>query len=206
MNNAALQQRNPIQQASFSGPSRRIFPGWLSTTLGRTPLALSLIVLVLGLVGVALNMVGFQYVSTRGHSMEPTMSSGSLLLTRQTAPKDIHVGDVIAFQGTIEGVPNIVHRVVSLQDDGQTRVAVTQGDNNPVPDPGLLTLDKSVDRVVLILPHVGWWVTPALGWYLLAFGALLGVRVVFRWGSCWIAGRRANATSSVMLMDGVSAG
>ena len=151
-------------------------------------------------------MVGFQYVSTRGHSMEPTMSSGSLLLTRQTAPKDIHVGDVIAFQGTIEGVPNIVHRVVSMQDDGQSRVAVTQGDNNPVPDPGLLTLGKSVDRVVLILPYVGWWVTPALGWYLLAFGALLGVRVVFRWMSCRIAGHHANAASSVMLIDGVPAG
>jgi len=202
MNNAALQQRTPV----LPGPSRWILPGWLSTTLGHTPLALSLIVLVLGLVGVALNMVGFQYVSTRGHSMEPTMSSGSLLLTRQTAPKDIHVGDVIAFQGTIEGVPNIVHRVVSLQDDGQSRVAVTQGDNNPVPDPGLLTLDKSVDRVFLILPHVGWWVTPALGWYLLAFGALLGVRVVFSLRSCRIAGRRANAASSVMLMDGVPAG
>jgi len=178
----------------------------LSTALGRTPLALSLIVLVLGLVGVALNMVGFQYVSTRGHSMEPTMSSGSLLLTRQTAAKDIHAGDVIAFQGTIEGVPNIVHRVVSLQDDGQSRVAVTQGDNNPVPDPGLLTLGKSVDRVVLILPQVGWVVTPALGWYLLTFGALLGARAVFRWRSCRIAKRRANAESSVMLMDGVSAG
>lgn len=113
--------------------------------------------------------------------MEPTFSAGSWLLARRTAPQDVRVGDIIAFPGTPQEVPNIVHRVVVVQSDGERIVAATMGDNNPVPDPQLLTLERPVPRVVLIVPRLGWWMTPTVGWYVLAVGVLLGVRLSFRW-------------------------
>ena len=124
--------------------------------------------------------MGYKYITTRGNSMEPTLSSGSLLVAKSTSPQEIQAGDIIAFPGTWEGAPNIVHRVVVLQDDGNNILAVTKGDNNQVIDPGILTLDGAMPRVVLEVPHLGWWLTPTLGWYAMAAGGLLALRSILR--------------------------
>ena len=112
--------------------------------------------------------------------MEPTLSAGSLLVAKWTTPQEIQAGDIVVFPGTWEGAPNIVHRVVALQDDGENILAVTKGDNNPVVDPGILTLDGAMPRVVLEVPYFGWWLTPTLGWYAMAAGGLLALRSVLR--------------------------
>jgi len=146
------------------------------------------------------------FCSTRGDSMQPTISSGSLLLARGTAPEDIQAGDIVAFPPESEGIPSIVHRVVALIDDGERRFALTMGDNNPVPDPEPLTLDKPIPRVVLILPYLGWWATPALGWHLLAISALLGLRLTLRWRAQRKARASTNTLSPVEPTDGVAGG
>ena len=149
----------------------------------RLSLALAWALLILGLGLLGLRLAGYQYIYTRGDSMEPTFSAGSLLLTRPAAPEDIQAGDIIAFPGASEGIPNVVHRVLALQTEGQRIVALTMGDNNPVPDLAPLTLDRPVARVVLMIPYAGWWMTPALGWHLLGVGALLGLRTTLSWGA-----------------------
>ncbi len=147
----------------------------------RVPLALAWALLILGLGLLGLRLAGYQYIYTRGDSMEPTVSAGSLLLARTAAPEDIRAGDIIAFPGTSKGTPSVLHRVVALVDDGNRMIAFTQGDNNPVLDPDPLTLDRPFQRVVLIVPYLGWWVTPALVWHLLGISALLWVRIALRW-------------------------
>ncbi|MFQ5934464.1 MAG: hypothetical protein ACE5KI_07460, partial [Dehalococcoidia bacterium] len=80
-----------------------------------------------------------------------------------------------------EGGPGVVHRVVALLKDGERIVAFTMGDNNPIADFEPLTLDRPVERVVLIAPYLGWWMTPTTGWLLLGISALLGLRAALRW-------------------------
>lgn len=151
------------------------------TVARRVFLALAWALLLFSVGLLALRLAGFQQISTRGDSMEPTFSAGSLLLARLTAPQDIRVGDIITFPGPSEAIPNIIHRVAVLKHDGQRIAAITMGDNNPVPDPEPLTLNRPLARVVLMIPYIGWLFTPVLGWHLLAVGILLGVRGYSSW-------------------------
>ena len=141
----------------------------------RLALALAGGVLLIGIALMGLRVVGFEFISIRGESMEPTFSPGSLLLARTASPEEISPGDIISFKGTSPAEPSVVHRVVSIESAGHILSARTMGDNNPVPDPGALILDHPMSRVVWIVPHLGWAITPVAGWLLLAVSASLTV-------------------------------
>ncbi|MCH8186538.1 MAG: signal peptidase I [Chloroflexi bacterium] len=138
--------------------------------------AVALLLLGFGLMG--LRLAGFQFISIRGHSMEPTFSPGALLIARAAPPETVQAGDIIAFSG-MAGEPNIVHRVVALRT-GSTPVATTMGDNNPVIDPYPVVLRGPVPRIIGSVPQVGWWFTPDVGRRLLAVSALLAALVAVR--------------------------
>ncbi len=66
-------------------------------------------------------------------SMLPTLDDGAYGL--QVVPENsssIHVGDVISF---VQGEEIIIHRVQETGADQEGWFAITQGDNNPQPDP-----------------------------------------------------------------------
>ena len=138
--------------------------------------AVALLILGFGLVG--LRLAGFQFISVRGHSMEPTFSPGALLIARSAAPATVQSGDIIGFSG-MAGEPNIVHRVVALRR-GRTPVATTMGDNNPVIDPYPVVLSGAVPRILWSVPQVGWWFTPTVGRNLLVVSSLLAALVAVR--------------------------
>ncbi len=138
--------------------------------------AVALLLLGFGLLG--LRLAGFQFISVRGHSMEPTFSPGALLIARSAPPSTVQPGDIIAFSG-MAGEPNIVHRVVALQM-GSTPVATTMGDNNPVSDPYPVVLRGAVPRILWSVPQVGWWFTPSVGRYLLVVSSLLAALAAVR--------------------------
>ena len=204
MNDVALHQTPQVKIAAGHKAVRSGVP-WHKITR-RVTLALACAFLLFSISFNGLFLAGYRLVSTRGDSMEPTISSGSLLLARKTAPEDIQAGDIIAFPGESEGIPSIVHRVVVLQNDGKGIVALTRGDNNPVPDLEPLTLDKTFPRVVLILPYLGWWATPALGWHLLAISALLGLRLTLRWRAQRKLVASTKGLAALVPMDGVGGG
>lgn len=68
-----------------------------------------------------------RYVIIDGHSMEPTLNSGDLVLTRTSS--DYEVGDVISFEAPIG---HVMHRIVGGDPE---QGFVSQGDNNQVTDP-----------------------------------------------------------------------
>ena len=149
---------------------------------GWIPVGLALTLLLFGVIATTMRLAGFQYISTRGQSMEPTISPGSLLIARKTAPDEIRTGDIVGFSASFGGGVSIVHRVVMLETGGEHPVAMTMGDNNPVPDPEQLVLDRPVARVVWMAPHLGWIVNPNLGWVLLVVGAVAGLRALLSSG------------------------
>jgi signal peptidase len=204
MNGTAIGEMEPA-----SPPVPEVQERWQSVfgkVASRFSLVMAWTIALLGVGLLSLSMVGFQYISARGDSMEPALYSGSLLVTRQTSPEDVRAGDIVVFPEVSEGNRNIVHRVVALQDDGQRIVAITKGDNNPVPDPEALMLDGPVSRLVLTIPYVGWWFTPFLGWYLLGVGTLLGLKATLSWSAQRKTNRSTKVMPPVRLMDGVADG
>ena len=154
--------------------------------------AVALLLLGFGLIG--LWLTGFQFIAFRGHSMEPTFSPGALLIARSTPPDLVQVGDVIVFSAGVRGQPDIVHRVVTLHENRP--VATTMGDNNLMPDPDTVLLSGPVPRIVWSTPIVGWWITPAVGMYLLMVSSVMTALVVLRHAGRLFAERRPSSAIS----------
>ncbi len=85
--------------------------------------ACAALLLNLGLVG--MHVTGYRLFPTRGDSMEPASSAGSLLIARLAAPEDIRVGDFIVFPKASQAFPFTAHRVDVVVRDGERAVAVT---------------------------------------------------------------------------------
>ena len=134
-------------------------------------------VLLLDLGLLDMHVTGYRLFPTRGDSMEPASSAGSLLIARLTAPEDIRVSDFIVFPESSQSLPFTAHRVAVVAKDGERPVAVTKGDNNPVVDPELVILDRPVARVVLAIRRGGWFVTSETAWRLWVIVALLGLTI-----------------------------
>lgn len=78
------------------------------------------------------------FLVVQGTSMEPTLHAGDLLLSKNVAPTDIKVGDIIAFdipsdiQQRLKMPSKATHRVIGIEGQDGQMVFVTQGDNSDV--------------------------------------------------------------------------
>lgn len=94
------------------------------------------------------------YVFVSGTSMEPTLSTGDLVITRRAG--EYAVGDIVAFHlpaesGAIPGGPLVIHRIVGgTALDGY----VMRGDNRMGDDPWQPTPDDIAGSAWLVLPGV----------------------------------------------------
>ena len=172
----------------------------ISATLRRLilPAVWGLPLLVLGVL--CLQLAGYRFVHAEGHSMEPASSAGSLLIARQTPAERIRRGDFIVFAEPYGGGGLTAHRVQALYKSGSRTMAITKGDANGVADPFPIALDSPVSRVVLGIPHLGWWVDHGLRWLELAGVAGLVVALatgqrahIARFGAILTRGARAGA-------------
>ncbi len=110
---------------------------------------------VLGIASTVLTVVatvaGFRPLMVRSGSMEPTISTGSLLLVRTIPARQARVGDVVAAvrpDGT-----RVTHRVVSTKPLGTATQLVLKGDANSDPDPAPVAA-REVGRLVTTVPVV----------------------------------------------------
>lgn len=85
-----------------------------------------------------------QYVIIDGSSMEPTLSTGDLVLVRRQ--DEYQVGDVISFRTPIGPV---MHRIV---DGNAADGYIPRGDNNDVTDPWRPTHSDIVGKAWITLP------------------------------------------------------
>ena len=110
---------------------------------------------LLAVSGIVLLVCGFGLYDLRPYvvlsgSMEPDYPTGSVILTN-TTPDEIGTQDVITYR---TGGQQITHRVVRMNEEGY----VTKGDNNPTEDPGTVSPDQVVGKVISCIPYVGYLV------------------------------------------------
>lgn len=120
-------------------------------------LALALVALLLlgmGYLGLMLVLgTTTPFVLVRGHSMEPTLRGGDLLIGKSISPAQIKEGDIIAFKVPPEesrGLklpPTMAHRVLDIEGRDGNLVFVTKGDNSDV-DP--FKVPSSAVRAVVV--------------------------------------------------------
>ena len=104
--------------------------------------------------------MGWDIYTVRGASMEPTISPGSLALTRALPTEDLGTGEIIVFPAPwaqVDGEPKlIIHRLVQLVPTGEGLQGFTEGDGNGgVLDPAPILLGVQVPVVMTTVPLLG---------------------------------------------------
>lgn len=97
---------------------------------------------------------GFSVFVLKGHSMEPTITPGSLVIVREIAAERLAVGDVAVFQvGWVETDIVAAHRVTDLVSEEQGILAYTMGDGNKVADPEPVVLATTATQAIFSIAN-----------------------------------------------------
>ena len=97
---------------------------------------------------------GYRPVYVLTGSMEPTMKTNSIMITKEVESIDeLSVGDIITYHVKTDKdkTLRITHRIQMINEDG---TIITKGDNNPREDATPLTMDNVEAKVVLIMNWV----------------------------------------------------
>lgn len=114
---------------------------------------------------IATKLFGFQLLTVKSDSMAPVIARGDLIVVKPVPITAVDVGDIVLFRSGGDEVPT-VHRVVGINEvvlevrdpAGVTRETVTdyrlvtQGDRNPLPDPGEVDADALLGTVWFTIP------------------------------------------------------
>ena len=90
-----------------------------------------------------------------GPSMRNTLMEGDLVFIAHVEPEDLRVGDIIVFHPPNNPEGLVIHRIYSIEKNGETYIFRTKGDNNLNPDPWKITGDLIEGRLVWTIPRLG---------------------------------------------------
>jgi signal peptidase len=159
-------------------------------------LALLALAAVLG-AAVLSRLVGYRTLVVQGGSMGHSIPTGSLVYARWIADEDVKLGDVILVQEESASGPARpkLHRVVSLETDGEQILVQTKGDMNETVDPKVYILPDRLLTPAWTLPYLGYlvsFVATPLGWMLMvALPATVVCLLTLR--SIWAPARQTSA-------------
>ncbi len=104
-----------------------------------TSAVMSLVVLVLAvgfvIAAVAVGSGHWKAGPVVSGSMEPTIHTGSVVLTQKVPVADLAVGDIVMFQRPDEADEQVVHRIAQLEPSQDGPLIRTKGDANATEDP-----------------------------------------------------------------------
>ena len=109
-------------------------------------------VLCVLMVWTSTGLLGFYPTIIASGSMRPTMDIGDIAIVITADPSKIQVGDIIQYW---QGEEMTLHRVVEIPEGG-TRLFVTKGDDNPVPDTDPVFPAQIRGKLILTIPKLGW--------------------------------------------------
>lgn len=94
------------------------------------------------------------YVVLSG-SMEPSISTGDVVIVDGVDPANIEERDVITYLRNDADTPT-THRVVGINEEGGELSFVTQGDANDQPDASPVAASEVMGQVVFTIPYIGY--------------------------------------------------
>lgn len=181
---------------------------WIGQGLSAMNLLVAFFLLAMVVIGVGPLFFGFRPFVVLSGSMEPTIPTGSIAITRPVPSDQLQIGDVIALAPKETALP-ILHRIVQIENRKGTLYYTTRGDANNEND-AEFALPATALQLVGAIPLVGYVVYAAaqpLGTVLLVWLPLLALvtlwlkdRVVqvWRWANTrgywtvvyrWLAGQ-----------------
>ena len=127
-------------------------------------------------------LFGLTPLIVQSGSMEPTVPTGSLLVTRTTPASDLRNGDVVTVPRRDRTL--VTHRIVNVAHHGREAVLQLKGDDNDVADPFPYRV-KHAGVMVVSVPYAGHaaaWASSGLGLFLLGlYVAFLAAVVAADW-------------------------
>ena len=97
--------------------------------------------------------LGYQAYAVVSGSMEPAISTGSLVYVKGMEPEEVRTGEVIAYYGGRDQNSVITHRVVENRVD--EKAFITKGDANRTVDMNAVKYDFLIGRVEFSVPGAG---------------------------------------------------
>lgn len=88
-------------------------------------------------------------------SMVPVMFVGDAILITNITPKDINVGDIIAFDIDKNSKTVVSHRVISIENKGNISFQ-TKGDNVQHQDPFIVRSEQLIGKTIFKVPYIGY--------------------------------------------------
>ena len=104
--------------------------------------------------GIQPSIMGNKFFTVLTGSMEPTIMTGDLIISKETPPNEIREGDIITF-GSLNSNNITTHRVKEVVNNNGKIEYVTQGDANNVKDPNNVPEEVLIGKVVKCIPKVG---------------------------------------------------
>ncbi|MYL34526.1 signal peptidase I [Pontibacillus yanchengensis] len=138
----------------------KVFSGLLTTVLV-VVLLISMYVLVSSkATGGQPSIFGNQLMLVLSGSMEPTLSSGSIVGVKpieDNKKADLEKGDIVTFYSPIKKNQIVTHRIIGKQGTGNFTEYLTRGDNNEVKDPMPVPASKIIGvHSGIHVPYVGY--------------------------------------------------
>ena len=103
------------------------------------------------------NIFGYSYFNVLSTSMQDEIPKGSLVITKNTDPDDLEIGDTITFFRNAD--KTITHKIMGIYEncgpDSDQRGFQTQGVNNSRPDSEIVLSQSIIGKVVYSFPNAG---------------------------------------------------
>lgn len=128
--------------------------------------------------GEAPKLLGCSVLRVVTGSMEPEIPQGSVVVSKETDPEELQVGDVISYYSrdpVIKGQIN-THRISEIDESGAETLYVTKGDANNLNDFYAVHKEDILGKVVLCSTLLGQFVkiaTSKVGFFLIVILPLL---------------------------------
>lgn len=104
-------------------------------------------------------------------SLDNGFSKGDILFIVGVNPDRLKVGDIIVFSSGTGNTP-VIHRIIKITEENETRIFTTMGDNNNqvlIPSNNLLGVDERAITENQIVGKAVFRIAPGLGWIKLVF-------------------------------------
>ncbi|MBR4733441.1 MAG: signal peptidase I [Lachnospiraceae bacterium] len=111
---------------------------------------LALLSVVMAKPGEAPNFFGYSLFRVMTGSMEPTISTNSLIVVKRVEAQELAIGDVITFYSrdpSLLGEPN-THRIIRFEEDEGRQLIITKGDANNIEDRFPTRAEDLIGKVV----------------------------------------------------------